>query len=160
MCGPVAIARRDHGFTLIELMVVVLILAILIAVAIPSFLGVRRRAQDRAAQFILRNAVTAQKTYYADRGEYTTAATELTAVQGYILWVGAPPADSRRSEVAVAVTGTGPAARVWLSSTSASGQEFCIADVANAGTFYKSTTGCFGDPGVNPEVSGWSASGF
>src|SRR5262249_6810525 len=51
-------ARRrdgDEGFTLIELMVVVLIIAILIAIAIPTFLGARQRAQNRAAQSSLRN---------------------------------------------------------------------------------------------------------
>ena len=42
--------RDEEGFTLIELMVVVLIIAILIAIAIPTFLGARPRAQDRAAQ--------------------------------------------------------------------------------------------------------------
>ena len=52
---------REEGFTLIELMVVVLIIAILIAIAIPTFLGARKRAQDRAAQSNLRNALTAEK---------------------------------------------------------------------------------------------------
>ena len=63
--------RDDDGFTLIELMVVVLIIAILIAIAIPTFLGARNRAQDRAAQSSLRNALTAAKTIYTDGEDYT-----------------------------------------------------------------------------------------
>ena len=58
--------RDEEGFTLIELLVVVLIIAILIAIAIPTFLGARRRAQDRQAQSNIRNALTAAKTYYSD----------------------------------------------------------------------------------------------
>ncbi len=52
-------ATRRHGeggFTLIELMVVVMIIAVLIAIAVPSFLGFRARAQDTAAQSTLNNA--------------------------------------------------------------------------------------------------------
>src|SRR5438477_3439735 len=40
----------EEGFTLIELMVVVLIIAILIAIAIPTFLGAKSRAQDKASR--------------------------------------------------------------------------------------------------------------
>lgn len=65
--------REDKGFTLIELMVVVLIIAILIAVAIPTFLGARTRAQDRAAQSSLRNSVTAAKALFTDNEDYTQA---------------------------------------------------------------------------------------
>src|SRR5438445_8540452 len=67
--------REDKGFTLIELMVVVLIIAILIAIAIPTFLGARRRAQDRAAQSSLRNTVTAAKTVFTDNESYCDATT-------------------------------------------------------------------------------------
>src|SRR3954453_19946719 len=56
----------DDGFTLIELMVVVLIIAILIAIAIPKFLGAQDRARDRGAQSDLRNSITAAKTIATD----------------------------------------------------------------------------------------------
>src|SRR3954449_13058387 len=74
--------RRDEeqGFTLIELMVVVLIIAILIAIAIPTFLGARARAQDRAAQSDLRNALTAAKTMYTDTNSYATADSPTTGL--------------------------------------------------------------------------------
>ena len=65
--------QDDQGFTLIELMVVVLIIAILIAIAIPTFLGLRRRAQDRAAQSDLRNGLTNAKAFFADDEAYTNA---------------------------------------------------------------------------------------
>ena len=58
--------KDEDGFTLIELMVVVLIIAILIAIAIPTFLGAQDRARDRGAQSDLRNAVTAAKTIATD----------------------------------------------------------------------------------------------
>ena len=63
----------DRGFTLIELMVVVLIIAILLAIAIPTFLGSQNKAKDRSAQSSARNALTNAKTLYADTGLYTSA---------------------------------------------------------------------------------------
>ena len=52
---------EDAGFTLIELMVVLLILAILLAIAIPTFLGVTGGANDRSAQSNLNTALTTAK---------------------------------------------------------------------------------------------------
>ena len=54
----------EAGFTLIELMVVLLILAILLAIAIPTFLGVTGSANDRAAQSNLNTALTNAKSIY------------------------------------------------------------------------------------------------
>src|SRR5256714_14246146 len=73
--------RDEEGFTLIELMVVVLIIAILIAIAIPTFLGARSRAQDKQAQSNLRNALTAEKTFYTDSQIYTVTTTDLTPIE-------------------------------------------------------------------------------
>jgi type IV pilus assembly protein PilA len=56
--------EADSGFTLIELMVVLLILAILLAIAIPTFLGVTGSANDRASQANLNTAITDGKSVY------------------------------------------------------------------------------------------------
>jgi type IV pilus assembly protein PilA len=69
----------EAGFTLIELMVVLLIMAILLAIAIPTFLGVKSGAQDRAVQSNLTNALTSAKAGYANGGSYQTAATAETS---------------------------------------------------------------------------------
>src|ERR1700721_350671 len=61
----------EAGFTLIELMVVLLIIAILLAIAIPTFLGVTNTAGDRAAQSNLTNALTEGKALYEVNQGYT-----------------------------------------------------------------------------------------
>ena len=74
------VCAAEEGFTLIELMVVLLILAILLAIAIPTFLGVKGGSQDRAAQSNLTNALIVGKTISAKAGgTYPTPVTSLSA---------------------------------------------------------------------------------
>ena len=65
-------AGADAGFTLIELMVVLLILAILLAIAIPTFLGVTKSANDRAAQSNLNTALLNAKAQYQQNSQTYT----------------------------------------------------------------------------------------
>jgi type IV pilus assembly protein PilA len=130
------LARDDErGFTLIELMVVVLIIAILIAIAIPTFLGARERAQERSAQSNLRNGLTAAKTIYTDSEDYTAAtpgdagtledaAPELTFVNGAL------PAASDNDTLSVATS----ANRIQFVVRAANGDCFSITDDVNSGT--------------------------
>ena len=62
-------AEAEAGFTLIELMVVLLIIAILLAIAIPTFLGVTKGANDRAGQSNLTNALTEAEAIYQNNGQ-------------------------------------------------------------------------------------------
>ncbi len=66
-------AQEEDGFTLIELMVVVMILAILIVMGLPTFLGVKARFQDRAAQTDLRNTVLAARILFTDNATFSSA---------------------------------------------------------------------------------------
>ncbi len=74
------------------------LIAILVAIAIPTFLGARARAQDRVAQASLRNTVTAAKAIYTDHQDYREARSVTLA-----------PVDRTITFVEPSVDSTGPA---------------------------------------------------
>jgi type IV pilus assembly protein PilA len=81
LLGDDAAMSTQAGFTLIELMVVLLIIAILLAIAIPTFLGVTNTAGDRAAQSNVTNALTEAKALYQINQAYSTGGVAYTAGQ-------------------------------------------------------------------------------
>jgi type IV pilus assembly protein PilA len=155
-----AIRRRlrgsppDAGFTLIELMVVVLIIAILIAIAIPTFLGARTRAQDRAAQSSLRNALTAAKTIYADKQSYATAEEGgLTAVEPTLTYKAKGTASTGPNDVSA--DGSTTSGEWGGAALSASGTCFWINDNVSTGTTYGSGGACTGTAALAAAGSKW-----
>ena len=69
---------EDKGFTLIELMIVIAIIGVLAAIAIPQFSSYRTRSFNSAAQADLRNVATAQVAYYTDKQTYASHISQLT----------------------------------------------------------------------------------
>jgi prepilin-type N-terminal cleavage/methylation domain-containing protein len=79
--------RDERGFTLIELMTVILIVGVLVVIALPTLLGARTRASDVAVQSDVRNAFAAEKAYYTDNLTYTTDPATMTAIEAAITYV-------------------------------------------------------------------------
>jgi prepilin-type N-terminal cleavage/methylation domain-containing protein len=98
------LTRKDEsGFTLIELMIVIAIIGILAAIAIPQFSAYRTRSYNSAANADLRNAATAQEAYYVDAQSYASAVNSLTG-SSYGLYTS-----DNVSLWVVGVSGTAPA---------------------------------------------------
>lgn len=137
-----AMLHRDDGYSLVEFTVAVLIVGVMLTFAIPTLLSARFRAQDRAAQSILRDTVTSAKVIFTDGKSYTTVTPgpdgNLAASQPQLQFVDAVTVSS--SSVVISVEGSqtrfraaakSATGRCWYvreSVTAPSGLAWAVAD--------------------------------
>jgi len=76
--------KNTKGFTLVEIMIVVVIIGLLAAMAIPAFTKVRQSSQDKAVLNNARQLSAAADQYYLENGVSTVASEDLVGSQNYV----------------------------------------------------------------------------
>jgi prepilin-type N-terminal cleavage/methylation domain-containing protein len=150
MDGSGGRGRSELGYTIVELLVVMSIIGVLVAVAVPIFLGAQHAAEDREAQSDLRNGLAAALTHYAEEGVWDAFdAVEAGGIEPSVGWIdgGAPTGDVISIHVNADTD-------LLMIRRSTSGTFFCIAQVADSPSTQRGEARVFSAVDTVPECTG------
>jgi type IV pilus assembly protein PilA len=115
----------EKGFTLIEMLIVIIILGILLAIAVPAYLKFKDRANNAAAQANIRAMVPAVEAYNADNNGYAS------------MTIGGSGSTSLQATYDTALKGWDAATSSGVTILSKSASTYCVKSVVGNATYYK-----------------------
>jgi type IV pilus assembly protein PilA len=110
------VEEGQRGFSLIELLVVILIIGVLAAIALPMFIGQRGKGQDSSAKSAARNLVSSVESFYATNKTYVGAESDEDVTKSGVYGTGDGKASITASD----------SESYTIVGKSASGNEFTI----------------------------------
>ena len=111
-------SSNEHGFGLIEVLVVIVIVGVLAGIALPHYVDTRGRGLDAKVVAAVRHVATGQESYYANRQHYTTALDDLEGLVPADVEITVAAGNSGDIESSFRIVGTAngaPHTYTWVS---------------------------------------------
>lgn len=133
-----AIVREHRGYSMIELMVILVIIGILLVIGIPALVGSRERSEDRAAQSEIGSVYSVEKIVYSSRAIYTDDPVELRAEEPMFTYVASVTPLTVGPIYVHLATGN----VIYVMAESVTGTCFYLRDTDGTGVSFASSAAC------------------